>query len=169
MHLELYVSTKKQNTQKTVHIFKASRRQAIIWTNDGPAWWRIYVSLGLDVFKLVSPMTPYWGPLLNIKTVLPRYGDSHVKDETVLYLSRGSIYCWDDIFILRNPRTKFDTNMPLYHVGNSGGRNLHRILIRFLISNWDPSIVYTLLCLYGCLYNTYRPEFLRTSLDRRAY
>ena len=42
---------------------------------------------------------------LNIKTVFPRYGDSHVKDktvgETVLFLIWGSLYCKDDIFILR--------------------------------------------------------------------
>ena len=23
-------------------------REAIIWTSDGPGWWRIYVSLGLN-------------------------------------------------------------------------------------------------------------------------
>ena len=47
------------------------------------------------------------GPNLNIKTVFPRYGDSHVKDktvgETVLSLTWGSIYWWDGIFILRRP------------------------------------------------------------------
>ena len=47
------------------------------------------------------------GPHLNIKTVFPRYGDSHVKhktvSETVLSLTWESLYWEDNIFILRRP------------------------------------------------------------------
>ena len=34
-----------------------NRRQAIIWTNDGPVYWRIYASLGLN--KLKWPLYSY--------------------------------------------------------------------------------------------------------------
>ena len=44
---------------------------------------------------------------MNIKTVFPRYGDSHVKDktvgETVLSLTWESLNWQDGIFILRRP------------------------------------------------------------------
>ena len=42
---------------------------------------------------------------LNIKTVFPRYGDSHVKDKTVatvLTLTWGSLYGYNDIFSNRD-------------------------------------------------------------------
>ena len=56
------------------------------------------------------------GPRLKIKTIFPRYGDSHVKDktvgETVLSLTWGSIYWQDDIFILIwPPRGWFNIKM----------------------------------------------------------
>ena len=48
------------------------------------------------------------GPRLNIKTVFPWYGDSHVKDkmvgDAVLSLTWESLYWQDDIFILRRPQ-----------------------------------------------------------------
>ena len=34
-----------------------NRRQAIIWTNDGLIWWRIYASLGLNELVLISITT----------------------------------------------------------------------------------------------------------------
>ena len=47
------------------------------------------------------------GPRLNIKTVFPRYGDSHVKDktvgETVLYLTWELPYLVRPSFLLRRP------------------------------------------------------------------
>ena len=32
----------------------SARRQAIIWSNDGQGWWRIYASLGLKFFQLCN-------------------------------------------------------------------------------------------------------------------
>ena len=52
----------------------------------------------LDVYKISLKWYLYFsvsGPRLNIKTVFPRYGDSHVKDKTVArpsYLSHGDPY-----------------------------------------------------------------------------
>ena len=40
------------------------------------------------------------GPRFNIKTVVPRYGNSHVEDKSVLSFTWGSLYLQDDIFIL---------------------------------------------------------------------
>ena len=34
------------------------RRRAIIWANDGPAYWRLYASLGLNELIVQSPQ-PY--------------------------------------------------------------------------------------------------------------
>ena len=51
------------------------------------------------------------GSCLNIKTVFPRYGDSHVKDKTVgenvLSLTWESLYWYESIFILRRPPGSF--------------------------------------------------------------
>ena len=67
-------------------------------------------------------------PRLNIKTVYPRYGDSHVKDttvgETLLSLTWESLYLQDGIFILRRPlrliiveiSALFKGNKHLYHL-----------------------------------------------------
>ena len=54
------------------------------------------------LFHLVAP-----GPCLDIKTIFPSLGDSHVKDKTVTrpsYLKHGDPHSWqDNIFILRQP------------------------------------------------------------------
>ena len=54
----------------------------------------------------------WWpGPRLNINTVFPQCGDSHVKDktvgETVLSLTWVSLYWYDSIFIWRSPPGPF--------------------------------------------------------------
>ena len=61
------------------------------------------VGFGIRYADERMPETPRSnpGPRLNIKTVFPRYGVSHVKDKTVLYLTWESLYWLDDIFILR--------------------------------------------------------------------
>ena len=45
-------------------------------------WWSIVMSDGRLPWMRCGP-----GPCLNIRTIFPRYGDSHVKDETVARLS----------------------------------------------------------------------------------
>ena len=62
------------------------------------ALYALYVTSSHDFTDRKEP-----GSRLNtcIKTVFPMYGDSHVKDKTVLYLTWGSLYWLDDIFILR--------------------------------------------------------------------
>ena len=62
----------------------------------------IYISMALEPISAAaipipseSKVTQGSGPRLNIKTVFPRYGDSHVKDKTVMrpsYLSHGDPY-----------------------------------------------------------------------------
>ena len=36
-----------------------NRRQAIIWTNDGPGYWRLYASLDLN--ELNAVLNTFWG------------------------------------------------------------------------------------------------------------
>ena len=43
----------------------SNRQQTIIWTNDGPVYWRIYASLGLDEL-----MEPQFMGLLPCKSVM---------------------------------------------------------------------------------------------------
>ena len=63
--------------------------QMIHWTKYGHDYRRHMPSSGCN--ELLRP-----GPCLNIKTVFPKYGDSHVKDktvgETVLSLTWESLY-----------------------------------------------------------------------------
>ena len=61
----------------------------VIMTHSATAYFGTMFCLMMSWF----PASP--GPCLNIKTVFPRYGDSHVKDETVVrpsYIKRGDPY-----------------------------------------------------------------------------
>ena len=84
-----------------------NRRQDIIWINDGNVYWCLSTSLGLEeltierrictnslagrdatlsqacFISMDETLSSRSGPRLNIKTVFPWYGDSHVKDKTV--------------------------------------------------------------------------------------
>ena len=55
MHLESYqIEAETNGLRHSDDILNASnRRQAIIWTNDGLGWWRIYELLGLGELKLL--------------------------------------------------------------------------------------------------------------------
>ena len=70
-------------------------------------------------FQRVSPP----GPCLNIKTIFPRYGDSHVKDKIVAipsYLWHGDPYTgkmtslyWDSPLVLKPQYSRKTRSMPL--------------------------------------------------------
>ena len=77
---------------------------------DTCSWHRLVDQLGHDRMTwllIVQCVTTWPGLCLNIKTAFLRYGDSHVKDKTVVrpsYLSHGDPYTRKTTyFILRRP------------------------------------------------------------------
>ena len=75
-----------------VHIWSSSSILAILRLTSASCSQRD----GLDHSQVTINVQIYPGPCINIKTVFPRYGDSHVKDktvgETVLSLTWESLY-----------------------------------------------------------------------------
>ena len=84
------------------------------------------------------------GPYLNIKTVLPMYGDSHLKDgrETILFSIWESLYWQDDIHDDVNKWKDFPRYWPFV-------RGIHRSTVNSPHKcQWRGTLMFSLICVW---------------------
>ena len=73
-----------------------------------------------DAFYIIITMEcvrRWWfGLQLSIKTAFPRYGDSYIKEKTVLFLTWRSLYIDKTMFYIETPSPGYDIWFMIYNI-----------------------------------------------------